>query len=162
MSLRRCLADEGGAHIRLVLPHGADPVAEDVVVADGRALIYWPAKVHVQPPKLLHLRAKVVTRPHQSTLRSRAKRLRGKEQESPAGTADRGCCAQGEGVVLIRLVCDLFEVAEGPRELQGVTLILHRELRLERNPVCAALCAVTHKSQHQARCAMRKKWVGRK
>ena len=39
--------------VGVVLPHGADSLAEDVIVANRWALVHGPAQVHVQPPEVL-------------------------------------------------------------------------------------------------------------
>mmetsp|Transcript_40531 Transcript_40531/g.107274 ORF Transcript_40531/g.107274 Transcript_40531/m.107274 type:complete len:218 (-) Transcript_40531:92-745(-) len=40
--------------VGLVLPHGANTLSEDVVIAHGRALIDWPPQVHIQAPEVLN------------------------------------------------------------------------------------------------------------
>ena len=42
-------------HVRLVLPHRLDPLAEDMVVAHGRPVIDWPPQVDVETPEVLDL-----------------------------------------------------------------------------------------------------------
>eukprot|EP00321_Phaeocystis_globosa_P009663 CAMPEP_0118828190 /NCGR_PEP_ID=MMETSP1162-20130426/17049_1 /TAXON_ID=33656 /ORGANISM="Phaeocystis Sp, Strain CCMP2710" /LENGTH=210 /DNA_ID=CAMNT_0006759133 /DNA_START=192 /DNA_END=820 /DNA_ORIENTATION=+ len=40
-------------HVRLVLPHRLDPLAENMVVAHGRTVVDWPPQVDVETPEVL-------------------------------------------------------------------------------------------------------------
>ena len=42
-------------HVRLVLPHRLDPLAENMVVAHGRPVVDWPPQVDVETPEVLDL-----------------------------------------------------------------------------------------------------------
>ena len=42
-------------HVRLVLPHRLDPLAENMVVAHGRTVVDWPPQVDVETPEVLDL-----------------------------------------------------------------------------------------------------------
>ena len=42
-------------HVRLVLPHRLDPLAENMVVAHSRPVVNWPPQVDVETPEVLDL-----------------------------------------------------------------------------------------------------------